>query len=139
MGDREASPLAGVRERGLRQVVVLASSSPSFQGIRDAMTKSKGEIMLNTSLGRPLVLVLVGVMLLTFCSAPTADAAVIFLVPAVVVGVVGAAGGIGTAIRNAMKSADKKRTTRREKPLEQNNTGALGPTMAEPAPAQGQK
>lgn len=93
--------------------------------------------MLNTSVRRPLVLALVGVMLLTLCSAPTADAAFILLVPAVVVGVVSAAGGLGISIKNAMKSADKKRTARQKRPPEQNKTGELRANMAEPVPAQG--
>lgn len=98
--------------------------------------QSKGDTMLKESAKRPLVFVLVGVMLLTFCSAPPAEA-VVFLVPAVVIGAVAVVGGIGIAIMNAMKSRYEERMTRQEKPSEQDKAGELKPAMAEPAPAQG--
>lgn len=92
--------------------------------------------MLKNSAKRPLVLVLVGIMLLTLCSAPPAEA-VVFLVPAVVIGAVAAVGAIGIAIMNAMKSRHEERMTRPEKPSEQGKAGELKPAMAEPEPTQG--
>jgi len=92
--------------------------------------------MLNSSSKRPLVLILAGIMFLTFCFAQPADA-VIFAVPALVIGIVAAVGGIGIAIKDAMKSADEKRSTRQEKPPEQNKAEELKPTVAASAPGQG--
>lgn len=89
--------------------------------------------MLHKSVKKPLVLVVVGIMLLTFCVAPPPAEAVLFLVPAVVILAVTAVGGAGVAIKNATKSADEKKTARQEKNSTRNQPAELKSTLAEPA------
>ena len=94
--------------------------------------------MLNRSAKRPIVLVLAGIMLFTFCAvAPPADAAVLFLVPAVVAGAVAVVGGIVTAVKKSMDQAGEKKATREEKTRGTKTAGELEPLGAELQEGQG--